>query len=461
VRKFLTFGLVLAALPVQSRALPRAQHALVRIRVVLTTEARAAELTLDTGSIVNTSVLSDDRGLRVRAEHNRLSFTRDGERTGEAQVRLIASDFPEGAAVRWHLTLNPSAAPTELEIYNENDANRVRLVDRFHADGEEEVFEIPLGSLLAGGPGRIARWTQPLTLAFFYPWFQHPDWNSNRLRDQPLYQYSMEYPDEIARSLHDARGAGLDGVIVSWRGDTDWNDRRLLYVLDVAQTLGLKVSILVETLWATEGPDGTVKPLNADKMRRWIEKAFDVFAPHPAFLRTGGRPVVFVYLADSFTREDWRAIVGSLRQTRRTVFLMADTLDPAFLESFDGAFTYATVGVPRAALERFYADQALRTQTYNLLSGGERRVDAATVSPGYDDSLLNRDTTMVVDRVNGGFFESQWSAAVAARPDWILVTSWNEFWENTHVEPSVRYGRQYQLRTRAWSNVFRRRGDSP
>jgi len=462
VRKVLTtVGLVLAALPVQSSALPRAQHALVRIRIVLTTEARAAELTLDTGSIVNTSVLSDDRGLRVRAEHNRLSFTRDGVRTGEAQVRLIASEFPEGAAVRWRLTLSPSAAPTEIEIYNENDANRVRLVDRFHADREEGVFETPIGRLLAGGPGRIAPWTQPLTLAFFYPWFQHPDWNSSRLRDQPLYQYSMEYPDEIARSLHDARGAGLDGVIVSWRGDTDWNDRRLQYVLDDAQTLGLKVSILVETLWATEGPDGTVKPLNADKMRRWIEKAFDVFAPHPAFLRTGGRPVVFVYLADSFTQEDWRAIVASLRQTRRNVFLMADTLDSGFLESFDGAFTYATVGVPQAALERFYADQALRTQSYNLLSGGERRVDAATVSPGYDDSLLNRDTAMVVDRVSGGFFESQWSAAVAARPDWILVTSWNEFWENTHIEPSVRYGRQYQLRTRAWSNVFRRRGDSP
>jgi hypothetical protein len=63
---------------------------------------------------------------------------------------------------------------------------------------------------------------------------------------------------------------------------------------------------------------------------------------------------------------------------------------------------------------------------------------------------------MVVDRANGGFFEAQWSAAVAAQPDWILVTSWNEFWENTHVEPSVRYGHHYQLRTRAWSNAFRR-----
>jgi hypothetical protein len=78
------------------------------------------------------------------------------------------------------------------------------------------------------------------------------------------------------------------------------------------------------------------------------------------------------------------------------------------------------------------------------------------VSPGYDDSVLGRDTTLVVDRANGAFYVAQWQAAVAAQPDWILVTSWNEFWENTHIEPSVRYGRRYQDRTRTWSSWFRR-----
>jgi hypothetical protein len=392
----------------------------------------------------------------VRADRNRVSFARGGEQTGEAQVRLLVSDLAPGARARWRLTLGPVPAPTEIEIYNENDADRARLIDRFAADREETIFESQTGSLLADGPVTVAGGDEPLTLAFYYPWYQHPDWSSSRLRDDPLYRYSTEYPDEIAHSLRDARDAGLDGVVVSWRGDTDWNDRRLRYVLDDAQALGLTVSILVETQWATEGPENTVKPLSADKMRRWLEKAFDVFAPHPAFLRTGGRPVVFIYLADAFTRDDWRDIAGSLNGSRRNLFLMGDTLDPAYLESFDGAFTYATAGVPAATLGPFYAGQSLRTQSYNLLAGGARRVSAATVTPGYDDSLLERETTLVVDRANGALFDAQWRAALAARPDWILVTSWNEFWENTHVEPSVRYGRQYQERTRGWSRTFRR-----
>ena len=421
----------------------------------MTTAAQAADLSLENMSIVNAAVRSGDDGLRVRTGRSRLSFVREPGRTRETHVSLIASDVTSHTTVRWHLTL-ASAAPTDVEIYNENDAERPRLVDRFHTDRPDEIFETPVGALLAGGPVSPGVFPPPLTLALYYPWYLHADWDSPRLEDQALYRYSTEFPDEIARSMLDARNAGLNGVIVSWRGDTDWNDRRLRYVLDDAQALGLKVSVLIETLWATEGPDGTVKPLSADKMRSWIEKVFDVFGQHPAFLKTDGRPVAFVYLADAFSRDDWRAIAASLRETRRDVFLLGDTVDLTYLESLNGVFSYSTVGIPQPALEPFYRDQSLRTHSFHMLSGGDRRLYAATVSPGYDDTLLvDRETTFSVDRANGRYFDTQWSAAVASEPDWIVVTSWNEFWENTHIEPSVRYGHQYQTLTRAWSRMFR------
>jgi hypothetical protein len=78
------------------------------------------------------------------------------------------------------------------------------------------------------------------------------------------------------------------------------------------------------------------------------------------------------------------------------------------------------------------------------------------VSPGYDDSHLDREMPYVIDRANGSLYEARWKAAVAAQPDWMLVTSWNEFWENTYIEPSRLYGRRYSSRTRTWSEVFRR-----
>ena len=445
----------LVALPLSSGgALPRVQPTLLRMRIVLTTESPAADLTLDPGTIIHASVVSDGRSIRVRTERNHLSFTHDGSGSAEAYVRLLVSGVRADAAVRWHLTLSAPDAPTRMEVYNENEQGRARLVDRFDADAKDSIFESPADRLRADGPIRIGAGPRPLVLAFFYPWYQHFNWASEKLLDQPLSMYSTDLPDEVAQSLRDARAAGLDGVIVSWRGDTNWNDRRLEIVLDQAQTLGLKVSILAETLSATEGPEGTVKPLSADKMHKWLEKAYDLYGRQPAMLKTRGRPVVFVYIADAFTPEEWRTMVRSLEASGRRMFLMADSLDPAFLESFSGAFTYGSI--PPPDLERFYIDQALRAQSYNLIYGGERRVDAATVSPGYDDSHLARETTQVVDRANGALYEARWRVAGAAQPDWILVTSWNEFWENTHIEPSVLYGRRYQGRTRIWSDVFRR-----
>jgi hypothetical protein len=436
--------------------LPLIAPVLVRMRVVLTTEAPAAELILDTGTIINTSVVAGGP-VRVGVERNHLSFTHDGDGPAETQVGLLVSGLRRDARVQWHLTLNSSDGPTRIEVYNENEQGRPRLVDRFDASAKESTFESPADRLLAGGPVRIVAGPQPLVLTFFYPWAQHWNWSSDRLLDQPLSLYSTDLPDEVAQSLRDARAAGLDGVIVSWRGDTNWNDRRLQIVLDQARTLGLKVSILVETLLARDLlSDGSHGPVVANVMHDWLEKAFDVFAQHPAFLKTGGRPVVFVYVADAYTPEEWRTMVESLKHSGRNMFLMADALDPAYLESFSGAFTYATAPIPKRDLESFYSDQALRTQSYNLLLGGERRVDAATVSPGYDDSLLGRETTLVVDRANGALYDAQWQAAVAAQPDWILITSWNEFWENTHIEPSMRYGHRYQTPTRNWSDLFRR-----
>lgn len=437
-----------AALIARSRTVP------VRVRLALTTASPAAELALDGGAFVNAAVIAGDGAVRLDGGRLSMVFGRGG--FGELHVRAIVSGISPAGAARWRLRL-ASAAPARLEISNENDLDRPRLVDRFDTSAAETAFDSPASLLAIGGPLPIRPGPARLVLAFFYPWAQHWNWDSDRLQDRPLFRYSTDLPDEVAHSLRDAAASGLNGVVVSWRGDTNWNDRRLQIVLDQAPRLGLRVSILVETLLArTLLPDGSHGDFDPAVMLQWLEKAHDVFARQPGFLKVGNRPVVFVYAVDAFTPEQWIAIARSLEQGDRRMLLMADSLDPAFLEAFGGAFTYATARIPSADLARFDADQALRTKTYDLVHGGARRISAATVTPGYDDSLLGRDTTLVVGRANGALYEAQWEAAVAADPDWVVVTSWNEFWENTHIEPSERYGRWYQRLTRSWSEWFRR-----
>jgi hypothetical protein len=61
----------------------------------------------------------------------------------------------------------------------------------------------------------------------------------------------------------------------------------------------------------------------------------------------------------------------------------------------------------------------------------------------------------VLDRSNGSVYDEQWGRPIDAGADWVIVTSWNEWWENTEIEPGERYGTTYLERTRAWADAFK------
>lgn len=62
-------------------------------------------------------------------------------------------------------------------------------------------------------------------------------------------------------------------------------------------------------------------------------------------------------------------------------------------------------------------------------------------APGFDARLVGGDR--VVNRDNGATLEKQLNAALRAAPDAVGLISWNEFSENSHIEPSRVYGFRY------------------
>ena len=68
--------------------------------------------------------------------------------------------------------------------------------------------------------------------------------------------------------------------------------------------------------------------------------------------------------------------------------------------------------------------------------------------PGYDDTGTDRVDAFAVDRKNGNYYRETWSAAVASQPDWVLITSFNEWVEGTMIEVSTSYGDLYLNLTR-------------
>ena len=363
-----------------------------------------------------------------------------------------------GTSVRF--TLNVQVPRIAIvEIVNLNDESQPRVVDRFEG-AAGTTFTSSGDQLRGGGPLRDAQ-ARPerLVLGHYYPWYERPTWSDPQMLDQPLRAYSTDDGADVARVLREAREAGLDGVIVSWQGrDTGdgWNHRRMQLVLQGCQQAGLRAGVHLETLAANRAKiEGA--PTEVDVVVEWLIDIHDLLAVHPAYLRLQGRPVVFVYAWEFGGRDTWRVALERVRASGRTLVILAETTDPAAMAGADGHYTYAAT-LFAADIDQFTRTLAVSGRTWHLLGAGygSRRVAMATVSPGYDETRLNnRPLDRVVDRANGAFYDAQWAAALASGADWILITSFNEWWENTQIESSQRFGERYGWRTKFWATAFR------
>jgi hypothetical protein len=62
----------------------------------------------------------------------------------------------------------------------------------------------------------------------------------------------------------------------------------------------------------------------------------------------------------------------------------------------------------------------------------------APAAPGFDARLVGGSS--IVERKDGETLRAEMSAAYQSAPDAIGIISWNEFSENSHIEPSQKFG---------------------
>ena len=71
---------------------------------------------------------------------------------------------------------------------------------------------------------------------------------------------------------------------------------------------------------------------------------------------------------------------------------------------------------------------------------------------GYNDKFARPSLWFEIPRKIDGedTYDWAWKVALKQNPDYILITSWNEFFEGTAIEPSVEYGDYYLNKTQEW-----------
>ncbi len=286
--------------------------------------------------------------------------------------------------------------------------------------------------------------------AFYYGWYRTVDWDSHRLKDHPLTPYSSRDTAAMVRQIDQARSAGIDGFIVSWWGQHDFTDRYLKLFLDTAAGMHFPLMIYFETLT----PKGALR--SADEIETLLAYAISTYRAYPGYFLWDGKPAIAIYSSDQVPLSEWKSIFAKLHAQGLDAVYLGMGLGAANLDVFSGIHIYAPISISNLAQSYAQASQLVRYAP--LLSDDHApRLWAATIQPGYDDRLLPGRKGTVQDRANGAYYQSTIQAALQSDPDWLLVTSWNEWWENTEIEPGQLYGDQYLRLTRAavdrWKNA--------
>jgi hypothetical protein len=282
-----------------------------------------------------------------------------------------------------------------------------------------------------------------LFLAFYYPWYGTPDgpagnwlhWTPQRGYDSthvPLIGfYDSRSEEVISYHVRTAKSVGLDGFISSWWGPDNYIDDAFPMLLKAAEEFGLKATIYLEI---AQSPQDL-----ADQLHYVLTR----YGDHPAFLSWDGRPVIFIYgrVMGDLELGEFAQVFSELETQGLPAFYLADRLDVNYLQVFDGLHTYS----PLSNMDKYHE----LTDECDALG----KVFAATIAPGYDDTII-RDPGLVVDRDNGSFYQDSWETIMLSQPDWVLITSWNEWHEGSEIEPSLEFGDLYLNLTQEYYDLF-------
>lgn len=243
--------------------------------------------------------------------------------------------------------------------------------------------------------------------------------------------YSSNDPKIVAQHMNWIQEAGIGVVVITWWGKDSYEDRSLGLFLDEAEKAGVKIAIHLEPFYKS-----------MEEARDQIVYVSERYGKHPALYRYHGSPLWYVYDSYRFSAAEWARLLSkegdlSLRDTDADALFIGlwvqENEQDFFKHSgFNGFYTYF-------ASEGFvYGSTTANWKTLAAFAQDSRLLFIPCVGPGYIDTRIrpwNEQNTEA--RLDGEYFEWMYREAAKVSPDFIGITSFNEWHEGTQIEPAV------------------------
>jgi hypothetical protein len=287
-------------------------------------------------------------------------------------------------------------------------------------------------ALLGAGPAKrpAAAADSPVpVLAYYYIWFNPTSWNRAKTDYPQLGRYSSDDETVMRTHVRWAKAAGIDGFIVSWKSTEPLN-RRLEQLMRVAREEDFKLAIIYQGLDFSRRPQPVARvaaDLGRFAMRYAGGLVFDLF----------DRPLVIWSGTWEYSAADIAAVTRPLR--RHLLVLGSEKSSEGYeriAKLVDGDAYYWSSVNPETN-----RNHEPKLNQLGALVHANQGLWIAPAAPGFDARLVGGTT--VVERRDGATLREQFQAALGSSPDAVGLISWNEFSENSHVEPSRQFGSRY------------------
>ena len=303
---------------------------------------------------------------------------------------------------------------------------------------------------------------KPLLIgAYWYPWYgaDGRHWREGYRGTPLLGEYDSADDDVIDQHIAWAVEYGVDFFAASWWGRDSFEDDVMhLRVPESERARDFRFAILYESPGLLGVDNGKINLDDAAKRAKLVEDFVylaETYFTQPYYLRVDDRPVVFLYLTRIFvgdvaaTLDEVRAVV--LDHTGQTLFIIGDEVywqspSRSRLLYYDGVTAYnmhtSVLGIAdgfAGKVTKQYEAWAYAAEKYGVTF-------VPDVMPGFDDTAVRPEAEHPPIPRSPELFETQLRDAFAladGEARIVMITSWNEWHEDTSVEPAEEFGLVY------------------
>ena len=295
---------------------------------------------------------------------------------------------------------------------------------------------------------------------YYYPWYGSDFHGGQYLREhlvpvqQPtLGEYDDMDPAVVAKHIAWSEYAEIDVWVASWWGPRSREDQTLLgHILPHPDLGSLRIAVIYETVGLTNqftdysAVSGHISYLAAN------------YFDDPHYLRIDGKPVLFVYLTRVLAHEGQLTnTIATMRSAAQAaghdLYIVGDQAfgtpagPPASFDELDAITNYDVYGsmgvhgfAGQAAVDAYFAAQ----DQWRALANAAGVDYLPAITPGFNDTGVRQGHDPVSRQLTtesdfGSLFASMLALAQDRTDgdahDLVMVTSWNEWHEDTQIEP--------------------------